>query len=172
MCLNQGRWILDVRSQATGAQSVHRRDGRSLRLRQDERAGGEDGLADQHAPCRSIHCHNRADWEFLVREMTLTMNYYLPSYRRRSWMKTRGWSVLWTFISFRRMEIGLRCVRWNKTSLRQQASYALYNMQIYSPNIYFSLQVALPFKPYLYIATKKVRQHLSFASHAMSTCSN
>lgn len=31
--------------------------------------------------------------------------------RQRSWMKTRGWSVLWTTISFRRMEAGLR---WGK----------------------------------------------------------
>lgn len=38
--------------------------------------------------------------------------------RLRSWMRTKGWSVLWTIISFRRMEAGLRCVRekvqWGK----------------------------------------------------------
>lgn len=56
-CLNQGRWLIDVRSQAAGAQPVHRRDGRSLRLRPDEGAGGENGLVDQYASSESPQCH-------------------------------------------------------------------------------------------------------------------
>lgn len=58
MCVvTQGRWIRHVRPQAAGAQPVHRRDGRSLRLRQGEGAGGENRLADQHAPCEPAKCH-------------------------------------------------------------------------------------------------------------------
>lgn len=38
-------------------------------------------------------------------------------YRQKSWMTTRGWSVLWIIISYRKMEAGSRCVGWKSADL-------------------------------------------------------
>lgn len=116
LCSNQGRWIRDVSPQAAGAQPVHRRHGRPLRVRQDEGAGGENRLADQHASCKLTVFLWAFRWQDLKKAVIVIL-WFICAPRQISWMKTREWSVLWTIISYRRMETDLRwVVTWSQLS--------------------------------------------------------